>query len=140
VPSGASPSGASPSGASPSGASRSIVRLAAGCADGTVRLYEAGPAGTLPDWAEAPALAGHAHGITAMSFDVSGRYLATASRDGTARIWDLAARSAMAVLLPGGAAVVSPDGTWRALGETDGLIWQAAGLTRVPLPILEAVT
>jgi len=44
------------------------------------------------------------------------------------------------VLLPGAAAVVSPDGTWHGLGETDGLIWQAAGLTRVPLPILEAVT
>ena len=35
---------------------------------------------------------------------------------------------------------MSPDGTWRGLGETDGLIWQAVGLTRVPLPILEAVT
>ena len=100
----------------------------------------AASAGTLPDWADAPVLAGHVHGITAMSFDVSGRFLATASRDGTARIWDLATRSATTVLLPGAAAVVSPDGTWRGLGETDGLIWQAVGLTRVPLPILEAVT
>ena len=33
-----------------------------------------------------------------------------------------------------------PPVTWRGLGETDGLIWQAVGLTRVPLPILEAVT
>jgi WD40 repeat protein len=121
-------------------ASLSGARLAAGCADGTVRLYEAGKPGTLPDWADAPALAGHVHGITAMSFDISGCYLATAGRDGTARIWDLAARAATAVLLPGAAAVLSPDGTWRGLGETDGLIWQAAGLTRVPLPILEAVT
>jgi WD40 repeat protein len=121
-------------------ASRSGTTLAAGCADGTIRLYEAGKPGTLPDWADAPVLAGHVHGITAMSFDISGRFLATASRDGTARIWDLAARSATTVLLPGAAAVVSPDGTWRGLGETDGLIWQAAGLTRVPLPILEAVT
>ena len=85
-------------------------------------------------------LAGHVHGITALSFDHSGRYLATASRDGTARIWDLATHSATTVLLPGAAAVVSPDGTWRGLGQTDGLIWQAVGLTCVPLPILEAVT
>jgi WD40 repeat protein len=121
--------------ASPSG-----TTLAAGCADGTVRLYEAGTRGTLPHWADALVLAGHAHGITAMGFDISGRSLATGSRDGTARIWDLATRSATAVLLPGAAAVVSPDGTWRGLGETSGLIWQAAGLTRVPLPTLEAVT
>lgn len=121
--------------ASPSG-----TTLAAGCADGTVRLYEAGEPGTLPDWADAPLLAGHAHGITAMSFDVTGRLLATASRDGTARIWDLATRSATTVLLPGAAAVVSPDGTWRGVGDTDGLIWQAVGLARVPLPTLEAVT
>ena len=121
-------------------ASLAGTRLAAGCADGTIRLYEAGQLGTLPDWADAPVLTGHVHGITAMSFDISGRYLATASRDGTGRIWDLTAHSATAVLLPGAAAVVSPDGTWHGLGETDGLIWQAAGLTRVPLPILEAVT
>jgi WD40 repeat protein len=85
-------------------------------------------------------LAGHVHGITAMSFDPSGRLLATASRDGTARIWDLAARSATTVLLPGSSAVVCSDGTWRGLGETEGLIWRAAGLTRLPLPTLEAVT
>lgn len=120
-------------------ANRSGTTLAAGCADGTVRLYEAGPAGALPDWADAPVLAGHAHGITALSFDIGGRFLATASRDGTARIWDLATRLATTVLLPEAAAVVSPDGTWRGLGQTDGLIWQAVGLTRVPL-ILEAVT
>jgi WD40 repeat protein len=121
--------------ASPSG-----TTLAAGCADGTVRLYEAGLRGTLPGWADAPVLAGHAHGITAMSFDISGRFLATGSRDGTARIWDMATRSATAVLLPGAAAVMSPDGTWRGLGETGGLIWQAAGLTRMPLSTLEALT
>jgi len=121
--------------ASPSG-----TTLAAGCADGTVLVYAAGATGTLPDWADATVLAGHVHGITAMSFDDRGGLLATASRDGTARIWDLATRSATTVLLPGAAAaVVSPDGTWRGAGETDELVWQAVGLTRVPLPSLEAV-
>ena len=115
--------------ASPSG-----TTLAAGCADGTVRLYEAGPRGTLPGWADTPVLAGHAHGITAMSFDSSGRFLATGSRDGTARIWDLAARSATAVLLSGAAAVMSADGTWRGLGETSGLIWQGGLSPGCPSP------
>ena len=41
-----------------------------------------GQPGTLPDWADAPVLAGHAHGITAMSFDRSGR-LAWRRRAGT---------------------------------------------------------
>ena len=119
--------------ASPSG-----TALAAGCADGTVRLYEAATPGRLPDWADAPALTGHAHGVTTLSFDISGRFLATASRDGTARIWDLAKRVATTVLVGGAAAVASPDGTWRGIGETGGLIWQAAGLARVPIPTLEA--
>jgi WD40 repeat protein len=121
-------------------ASRRGDALAAGCADGTILLPEIGQPGTLPDWAGATVLTGHVHGITAMSFDGSGKLLATASRDGTARIWDLAARSATTVLLPESAAVVCPDGTWRGLGETDGLIWRAVGLTRVPLPTLEAMT
>jgi WD40 repeat protein len=121
-------------------ASRPGAAIAGGCADGTIRLVESGTPGTPPDWTGAAVLSGHVHGITAMSFDRSGRFLATASRDGTARIWDLATRSATTVLLPGAAAVVCADGTWRGLGETDGLIWQAAGLSRVPLPPLEADT
>jgi WD40 repeat protein len=122
-------------------ASRSGGVIAGGCADGTIRLCaNSGGPGTLPDWADASVLAGHVHGITAMSFDPGGRFLATAGRDGTARIWDLATRSATTVLLPGAAAVISADGTWRGLGQSDGLIWQAVGLTRVPLPTLEADT
>ena len=121
-------------------ASRSGAVIAGGCADGTIRLCADGKPGTLPDWTDAPVLAGHVHGITAMSFDPGGRFLASASRDGTARVWDLATRSATTVLLPGAAAVVCADGTWRGLGESDGLLWQAVGLTRVPLPTLEADT
>jgi WD40 repeat protein len=121
-------------------ASRPGGAIAGGCADGTIRLCAGGQPGTPPDWTDAPVLAGHVHGITAMSFDLSGRFLATASRDGTARVWDLASRSATTVLLPRAAAVVCADGTWRGLGQTDGLLWQAVGLTRVPLPTLEADT
>ncbi len=122
--------------ASPSG-----TTLAAGCADGTVRCTTAGATGTLPDWADAPMLAGHVHGITAMSFDDSGR-LPGDGEPGRDRAHlgpghPLGDHRAAA---RGGAAVVSSDGTWRGLGETDGLIWQAVGLTRVPLPFLEADT
>jgi WD40 repeat protein len=111
--------------------------LAAGCADGSIRLCEVSNMERLPHWADTPAMTGHVHGITAMCFDASGRFLASASRDGTARTWDLATRSATSILLPGAAAVQCPDGIWRGIGRTDGLIWHAAGLTRMPLLSLE---
>lgn len=86
-----------------------------------------------------------------------------ASRDGTARVWDLTTRSAMAVLVPGApgpgsarpdqagsgsrgwaAAVASPGGTWHGISEhgsaapgrddAGGRIWLALGLARQPLP------
>jgi serine/threonine protein kinase/WD40 repeat protein len=129
------------------------ITLAAGCADGTVRLVApAAKRDTRSDWAGAQVLTGHAHGITAMSFDPSGRWLATASRDGTVRAWDLATRSAVTVLCPprgdapagGGpghdgpagwaAAVASADGAWHGLGSADGRIWMAEGLRHWPLP------
>jgi WD40 repeat protein len=115
--------------------------LAIGCADGLVRLPGPGAAvsgrRTAPaSWADLPVLAGHVHGITAMSFDVSGRWLATASRDGTARVWDLRTRLPMAVIVPAAAgpgparpgagssgsrgwaaAVASPEGIWHGISE-----------------------
>jgi len=107
--------------------------LAVGCADGTVRLL--GP----PDWTSHHVLAGHVHSISALSFSADGRRLATASRDGTARRWDLGTRSADLVLVPGrpewAAAELQPDGTFRrGYGDTPGRIWHALGLTRQPLP------
>jgi WD40 repeat protein len=136
------------------------VTIAAGCADGTVRLPAVSdhPSGR-PDWASAHVLHGHGHGITAMSFHPGGQWLATGGRDGTVRLWDLATRSAVTVLAlpdaaragltgngsgpgragPGeaadwAAAVASPDGAWHGLGATDNRIWQTAGLRRMPLP------
>jgi hypothetical protein len=136
------------------------ITIAAGCADGTVRLLAAASKNARSDWASAHVLTGHAHGITAMSFDPAGRWLATASRDGTVRLWDLATRSAVTVLAPpqasavrvgstgngpdGGpdgwaAAVASTDGTWHGLSSTDSRIWMAEGLERLPLPEPPAV-
>jgi WD40 repeat protein len=110
--------------------------LAVGCADGTVRLFSP------PDWTSHHVLAGHLHGVTALSFSPDGRRLATASRDGTARQWDLGTRSADLVLVPDGpawaAASLRPDGTFlRGYGDTADRIWEALGLTRQPLPGLE---
>jgi WD40 repeat protein len=135
------------------------VTIAAGCADGTVRLPGRSEPTGRPDWASARVLAGHAHGITAMSFDPAGQWLATGGRDGTVRLWDLPGGSVVTVLAhldvtrddaaragltgsgsgPGGAAgwaaaVASPDGGWHGLGATEGRIWQAAGLRRIALP------
>jgi WD40 repeat protein len=111
--------------------------LAVGCADGTVWLL--GP----PDWTSHHVLAGHVHSISALSFSADGRRLATASRDGTARRWDLGTRSTDLVLVPAGtewaAAELRPDGTFRrGYGDTQGRIWHALGLTRQPLPDFEA--
>ena len=113
--------------------------LAAGCADGTIRLHEVPPSdGAARHWRDATVLAGHVHGVTALSFDPEGRWLASASLDGSVRVWDLVARSATAILLPGppgwAAAVASADGTWHSLGEAEGRIWHAEGLLRQPLP------
>lgn len=112
--------------------------LAVGCSDGSVRLP--GP----PEWAGGPVLAGHVHAVTAMCLAANGRLLATASMDGTGRVWDVAARSARLVLVPeatGWAAAESlPDGTCRGYGDTDGRLWQAVGLSRQPLHGGESAT
>ena len=105
--------------------------VAVGCADGTVRLC------TPPDWADALVLDGHVHCVTSLCFDLTGRHLATASLDGTARIWDLAMQSAQLVLAPGpggwAVAVEVGDGSYRGHGPAEEFIWQALGLGRRPL-------
>jgi WD40 repeat protein len=107
--------------------------FAAGCADGTVRLCPAGR------WAGAHVLDGHVHGVSSLCFDRGGRYLATAGLDGTARVWDLASRSADLLIAPGtgpdgwAAALALPGGGFRGRGHAPGLIWLAVGLTRHPL-------
>jgi WD40 repeat protein len=104
--------------------------FAVGCADGTVRVCAA------PGWAGTLLPDGHVHGVASLCFDRAGRYLATAGLDGTARVWDLASRSAELLIAPGAgpdgwsAALALPDGQFRARGPATGLIWQAAGLTR----------
>jgi serine/threonine protein kinase/WD40 repeat protein len=105
--------------------------VAVGCADGTVRLCRP------PRWEDAVVLVGHVHGITSACFDGTGRYLLTASMDGTARVWDLPAGTVQLVLAPEpdgwAAAVDHGDGEHLGYGPAAEFIWQARGLARHPL-------
>ena len=105
--------------------------FAIGCADGTVRLCAP------PRWSDAVVLDGHVQSVMSVCFDPAGGYLATAGLDGTARVWNLAMRSAQQVIAPGpdgwAAAVALKDGEFRGHGPAGEFIWRALGLTRHPL-------
>lgn len=105
--------------------------FAIGCADGTVRLCAP------PRWSDAVVLDGHVQSVMSVCFDPVGGHLATAGLDGTARVWDLARRSAQQVIVPGpdgwAAAVALEDGDFRGHGPAGEFIWRALGLTRHPL-------
>jgi WD40 repeat protein len=90
--------------------------LAAGCRDGTIRLYDAV---TL----EAVAvLSGHASGVWGLQFSADGRRLVSASEDSRVRLWDMGTRQPLG-RLPAG--VLAP----RSLGGfTAGDRAIAAGL------------
>jgi eukaryotic-like serine/threonine-protein kinase len=72
------------------------------------------------------ALRGHAEEVHAAHFSPDGRYVATASVDRTARVWELATGASMVVRRHGGPvfdASFSPDGRAIATASADGTAW-----------------
>lgn len=100
-------------------------RIAAACADGTVRLLD--PART----AEVERLAGHADIVAAVRWSPDGRTIASGGYDQVAVLWDAAARRAKHRLEGHRGAVMAvafdPTGKTLATGSLDGTIrlWDA---------------
>ena len=117
-------------------------RLVTASQDGTARIWQVGADGAddgTDDGAaarEPVVLAGHEENVWSVAWSPDGRFIATASRDGTARLWD-AGRSATpareaAVLAGHDGAVLqvafSPDGKRLVTASEDGTarVWSVA--------------
>ncbi|KJE19859.1 WD40 repeat-containing protein [Frankia torreyi] len=107
--------------------------LATGCDDRLVRLWQLTDdpsprlaAATGAAHGSCLVLAGHTDRVYAVRFSRDGRHLASASNDGTARIWDVATGACRQVLRPGTArlwtAAFSPDGRFLATAGDDLVI------------------
>ncbi|HET8660170.1 MAG TPA: pentapeptide repeat-containing protein, partial [Micromonosporaceae bacterium] len=77
-------------------------------------------------------LQGHTSAVYGVAFSPDGTLLATASDDNTARLWQVATGACLAVLLPlpGGCAVLLPDGSYKLDGEPGDALWWALKLCR----------
>ncbi len=85
--------------------------LAAGCANGTVKLWELG------SWRERKSLSRHAANVSYLAFDPSGTQLISGSDDRTIRLWDLASPGKFEELTNpenGSNYSISPDATMLA--------------------------
>ena len=109
--------------------------LAAGCFDGTLRIWEAST------WRELPLEAATTnYPVWALRFSPDGKTLASAGVTGTLELWDVATRRVRATL-PGHSAVISslcfsPDGKTLASASEDATVrfWDTA--TGKPMPPL----
>jgi WD40 repeat protein len=92
------------------------------------------------DWAsnrEVARLTGHAGRVTGLQFSPDGRWLATASLDGTAKLWEMPARRLAATFAPGkyktgmGVALFTPDGKSLVTAGDDRMIhvWDLTAAT-----------
>ena len=96
------------------------------------RLVNLWPLPDLADPALRRVLTGHVGSVNAVAVAPDGSWIATASGDGTARVWDAATGHERAVLKghTGGvnAVAVAPDGSWIATAGYDGTarVWDAA--------------
>jgi WD40 repeat protein len=100
-------------------------RLAAGCRDGTVRIFR------VDTGRPVRALSKHLDDVRGVSFAGDGRRLASASLDRTARIWDTRTGATLSVLRGHRSGVIraefSPDGRQVATGALDQTVrlWDA---------------
>lgn len=91
--------------------------------DGTARVDVRGGASRL--------LMGHTAAVSGVALHPHGALVASASLDGTVRLWDERDRCvAILLVLPGGWAALRPDGRFRLQGLTGGAFWHTIGLCR----------
>jgi eukaryotic-like serine/threonine-protein kinase len=94
--------------------------------DDTARIWDVDSKATLP------VLRGHAKGLQPLAYSSDGRWLATGSRDGTARLWDAATGEHCATVRHPSQVydlAFSPDGTWLVTTNTTDSrlqIWDTA--------------
>jgi hypothetical protein len=77
-------------------------------------------------------LEGHLAPVNSVAFHPSGTRLASASKDGTIRLWNTKTGACLAVLLatPEGWAACAPEGRYKFGGDLARSFWQVIGLCR----------
>jgi WD40 repeat protein len=104
-----------------------INRVVVPCRDATVRIHDAGNGNHLAS------LAGHASWVYRVAASTDGKTLASASADGTVKLWSLADNRLLATLIPLAPRtddwlITTPPG-YLAGSTPAALQWKAAGLT-----------